>query len=294
MGRSVSFTLDFEDLRTSAEQPERVHFVTERLLDRLIEIGVKGTMFCVAETAARHPQLIARMVADGHEIGVHGLRHTPNDLLSAAEFRSEISQAKQMLEVMVGVHVVLYRAPQYSLIPETPWIPEILTDLGFLASSSVLPAKSVLYGWPGAPRTSFRWPSGLIELPSPVMKFGPTTIPYLGGAYLRLLPKAVRHRGISQADPATVLWSYCHPWEFDSEEPFYVFEDGGWLASRVGWMNRKGMMKRVEAVLSPIPGLPLGEIVAGLGELPIFEPSSVPREQVSRLQGTLRTRSRSK
>lgn len=293
MGRPVSFTLDFEDLRTSPDQEERVGHVTARLLDRLRQLGVRGTVFCVADVAERHPALIEQMVVDGHEIGVHGYSHTPNDLLTPEEFADQIGRAKEMIERLSGGRVDLYRAPQYSLVPETHWATQILFDLGFIASSSVLPAASPLYGWPGAPRTSFRWGSGLIELPSPVMRFGPTTIPFLGGTYLRLLPEAVRRRGLSIADPNTVLWSYCHPWEFDADESFYVFEDGGWIASRVGWMNRRGMMRRVESVLLPMPGAPLGEIIAGLGDLPVFDPV-IEVEPKGRLHGALRTRSRTR
>mgnify|MGYP006287004979 CR=1 FL=1 len=294
MVRPVSLTLDFEDLRTSPDQPERVGLVTRRLLERWAELGIRGTMFCVASTARDHPELIASMARDGHEIGVHGLHHTPNDLLTAEEFAQQTAEAKAILEDLSGVAVTLYRAPQYSLVPETPWIPSILTDLGFVASSSVLPAPSPLYGWPGAPTTTFRWPSGLIELPAPLLRLGPLTIPFLGGTYLRLLPARLRRRGRARASADTVLWAYCHPWEFDPDEPFYVFEDGGWLASRVGWMNRKGMLGRVERVLSPEPGLPLGEIIPTLGELPVFDPSIAEGASGSRLEGLLRTRSRAR
>jgi len=274
MSRPVSFTLDFEDLRTDPSvQEERVGVVTARLLQRLCELDIRGTFFCVGDVADRHPDLIRRMVADGHEIGVHGLHHIPNDLLGPERFRSDNERARQLLSDLSGTDVTLYRAPQYSLTPNTAWVPEILSELGFLASSSVLPARSPLYGWPGAPTTPFRWPCGLIELPSPVMKLGPAVIPFLGGTYLRLLPAALRRRGVRTADEATVLWTYCHPWEFDPDEPFYVYEHGGWLVSRVGWLNRKGMLKRVESTLRPVAGPRLGDIVSSLDDLPIFDPS---------------------
>lgn len=293
MARPITLTLDFEDLRTSSEQPERVGAVTDRLLDRFAELSIRGTMFCVAETAAAHPALIRRMVTEGHELAVHGLRHTPNDLLTPDEFAEQIATAKSILEDLGGTEVSLYRAPQYSLVPETAWIPEILTGLGFVASSSVLPAKSPLYGWPGAPTTAFRWPSGLVELPAPLLRVGPVSLPFLGGTYLRVLPAWLRARARAAADPDTVLWTYCHPWEFDPDEPFYVFEDGGWVASRVGWFNRRGMLRRLEAELRPVAGPPLGEVVAGLGELPVFDPPPVdPSAKGS--SGLLRTRARAK
>ena len=282
MDRLVSFTLDFEDLRTDPSvQEERVVLVTDRILGKLRERGIRGTFFCVGELAEQHPALMRRIVADGHELGVHGYQHIPNDLLGPERFRSDNEKAKEILSAIAGTEVVLYRAPQYSLVPSTPWIPEILTELGFIASSSVLPAHSPLYGWPGAPTTPFRWPSGLIELPSPVTKLGPMTFPFLGGTYLRLLPSAIRKRGVRSSDPASVLWTYCHPWEFDPDEKFYVYEHGGWLVSRIGWLNRRGMLKRVLNALEPQAGLPLGEIVASLGDVPLFDPFGTDQQLAS-------------
>lgn len=282
MDRLVSFTLDFEDLRTDPSvQEERVVLVTDRILGKLRERGIRGTFFCVGELAEQHPSLMRRIVADGHELGVHGYQHIPNDLLGPERFRSDNEKAKAILSDIAGAEVVLYRAPQYSLVPSTPWIPEILTELGFIASSSVLPAHSPLYGWPGAPTTPFRWPSGLIELPSPVTKLGPMTFPFLGGTYLRLLPSVIRKRGVRSSDPASVLWTYCHPWEFDPDEKFYVYEHGGWLVSRIGWLNRRGMLKRVLNALEPQAGLPLGEIVASLGDVPLFDPFGTDQQLAS-------------
>ena len=276
MAGPVTFTLDLEDLRTSPSQESRVESVTIRLLDRLAELSIRGTVFCVADVALRNEGLIARIAADGHEIGVHGLHHTPIDLLDPEAFAKETAEAKAVLEELSGSAVIGYRAPQFSLVAETVWAVEILSNLGFMYSSSVLPGKSPLYGWPGAPRHPFSWPSGLIEFPCPVFDVGPLTIPFLGGAYARVLPKGLARRGLQAADSDSVLWTYCHPWEFDPDEKFYVYEHGGWLASRVGWMNRRGMMGRIESVMATGVGLPLGERAAGLEGLAVQTPADVP------------------
>jgi peptidoglycan/xylan/chitin deacetylase (PgdA/CDA1 family) len=61
---------------------------TPRLLDLLGELGAPATFFVIASRARRHPQLIERMRAEGHEVGLHGalhLDHTcwPADLIEA-------------------------------------------------------------------------------------------------------------------------------------------------------------------------------------------------------------------
>jgi peptidoglycan/xylan/chitin deacetylase (PgdA/CDA1 family) len=59
---------------------------TPRLLDLLGEADVRATFFPISARARAHPELIARMREEGHEIGLHGalhLRHgsSPEDLL---------------------------------------------------------------------------------------------------------------------------------------------------------------------------------------------------------------------
>ncbi len=285
----ITFTLDLEDLRTSPAQESRVEQVTEGLLDRLAQLDVRGTVFCVADLARRHPALLARIAADGHELGVHGLHHAPIDTVEPAQFDGQTREARKLVEDAAGVAVTGYRAPQFSLVPETLWATDILAEQGFTYSSSVLPASSPLYGWPGAPLHPFRWPSGLVELPCPMVELAGVVIPFLGGAYLRVLPQALRRHGLRTVPDDTLLWTYCHPWEFDPDERFYVYEDGGWLVSRIGWLNRKGMLARVERTLAGGAGAPLGVLAAALEDLPTFRPPPVERER-GLGQGLLRRR----
>lgn len=182
-----------------------------------------------------------------------------------------------------------------SLVPDSAWTIPILGELGFVYSSSVLPAPSPLYGWPGLPRVPFRWVGGLIELPCPLVSIGPIHAPFLGGAYLRLMPGTLLRHGLRSSPDEAVLWSYCHPWEFDADEAFYVFDDGGWVASRIGWLNRKNMMKRVKRVLTTAPvGPTLGvhaQRLAADESLKVVDPESFTTIETKRrrLNGLLRT-----
>lgn len=290
MSTPVTFTLDFEDLRTSPTQECRVEYATSVILDRLAELDIRGTIFCVAEVAAREPALMRRITDLGHEIAVHGLQHTPIDLLGPERFHTQTVRAKEILEDLTGQQITGFRAPQFSVIPETAWAIDTLVELGFTYSSSVLPVATLMYGWSGAPRTPFRWDNGLIELPVPVVSIAGHSIPFLGGAYMRVLPSAVRRRGVRTAPADAVLWTYCHPWEFDPDEAFYVYEHGGWAVSRIGWLNRGGMLRRVERALA-VSGPPLRDVVSELGDLPVFQPDRAGSDAAgSRLQGTFRRR----
>ena len=60
----------------------------------------------------------------------------------------------------------------------------------------------------------------LLEIPVPVIKYGPVSIPYLGGIYLRYIPVFILKRLIDKEEHP-YLWTYCHPYDFDAEEPFF-------------------------------------------------------------------------
>ncbi len=103
-------------------------------------------------------------------------------------FRDETLYSKSLLEDIVQKSIDGYRAPIFSLAKSSRWAAEILKELGFIYSSSVLPAPSPLFGYPEAPLHPFQWPSGLIEIPAPVALVAGIKMSYLGGIYLRYLP----------------------------------------------------------------------------------------------------------
>lgn len=268
------FTLDLEDHRPDDSAELRFPSVTDELLDDLDGWGVTGTVFVVGEVVKNQPDLIARVAARGHEIGLHGARHVPLPDLGPERFRSETTEAADRLAQTVQADVVGFRAPIFSLVPSSVWAPEILTELGFAYSSSTLPARNPLYGWPGLPRLPFRWPSGLVELPSPTFGLGPARIPILGGTYLRIAPwplvglAARRHRG----DPAP--WCYTHPYDFDPGEQRWTIPEVGRVASRMMWWGRSRMRGRVERLVTGSDRRMI-DVVDGLSDLAVFEPEGV-------------------
>ena len=278
MTRPVTVTLDVEDLRASAEPEDRTVRMTEQVLDLFGRFEVRASVFVVGDVAERHPSLIRRIARDGHELGLHAHAHIPMASIPPERFHNATAGARAQLQDLSGQEVSGYRAPMMSLVPLSAWTIPILAELGFRYSSSVLPAPSPLYGWPGLPRRPFRWSDGLIEFPCPLVRFPGVDLPYLGGTYIRLLPDIVRRIGLRRATSSEVLWTYCHPWEFDTHEPYHTLPHIGRLASRIAWLGRSRMADRMGRVLTNPIGAPLGRIASGLAstDLPVVDPGAPP------------------
>jgi peptidoglycan-N-acetylglucosamine deacetylase len=86
---------------------------TPILLDALAAAGAKATFFLVGERARAYPDLARRITAEGHGIGVHGLRHRTMVLQSAREIERDIAEAARILEDVTGqpLPVRLLRPP---------------------------------------------------------------------------------------------------------------------------------------------------------------------------------------
>lgn len=200
--------------------PARVERNVQRLLDILSETGVQATFFTLGGIARRHPEIVQRIVAEGHELASHGTDHIRLDHLSGDAFRTDIRDSKKILEDLGGVAVNGYRAPTFSISRRTRWAHTILAEEGYRYSSSVYPVKHDLYGSPQAPHTAFMPCPGIIEIPMTVVPAFARNWPASGGGYFRLFPYVLTRWLLKQAagegDPAIF---YLHPWEIDPHQP---------------------------------------------------------------------------
>ena len=204
--------------------PRRVVRNTDRLLDILAASGVSGTFFMLGWVAERHPELVRRIVAEGHELASHGSDHYRLDQQSPAEFRDDIRRSKALLEDIGGAAVTGYRAPTFSVGVKSRWAHEILAEEGFRYSSSVYPIAHDLYGVPKAPRHPFCPLPGFIEIPLTTVRLFGRNFPTAGGGYFRLLPYAVTRTALRKAgsELRTSCVFYLHPWEIDPDQPRQV------------------------------------------------------------------------
>ena len=99
---------------------------TPRLLDLLEAVSARATFFPIAPRAAAQPDLIARMRAAGHAVGLHcdaHVRHSHRDLDS---LRSDTRSALGHL-ASVGVYPVHWRTPWGDL---APWSQDVARENG--------------------------------------------------------------------------------------------------------------------------------------------------------------------
>ena len=259
----LTFTVDVEDDGTGVA---RAAEMTARLLDLLEESQARATFFIVGTFAEAAPALVRAIAARGHEVASHGHHHRALVEDGPERLFHDLVRTRSLLEDLAGARVAGFRAPMFSLTAETPWAGDVLAEAGFAYSSSVLPARNWLHGWPGAPRRPFLWSSGVLEIPVPVVRLGPYELPVLGGMYLRYIPgwdlrRMARRLAAERPDS---LWTYCHPYDLDTEAPFTRRPEAGLIGSLFLWMNRGVMAGRLRAILEGRDSVPFAERIAPL------------------------------
>ena len=243
-------SIDVENLSRSVDVLD-FERALESLLKNLDSQKVKATFFVVGQLANKWETRIREIHGQGHEIGLHGFSHTPLSVLGRDKFEEETVKGGALLSDILGTQVSGYRAPYFSLTKATWWAPEILKSIGFTYSSSVLPAWNPQSSFPSAPKNPFMWSCGLIEFPVQSYGIGRLRIPLLGGAYVRLAPDLLYRAIRNLTDTSKFVYTYCHPYDFDTNESFYRVEGGSWLFSKLLFMRRELMMKRIIDMIHP-------------------------------------------
>ncbi len=226
--------IDFEDWY----HPELVEpFVSEKEkkpamfkgLDKILELlrknNSQATFFTVGELLESNPEILDKIISEGHEIGFHTMKHTRLDSPNyELKFKKEL---KEFDELTSGKSIG-FRAPTFSLNEKSSWVIDELVSNGYKYDSSVMPAKTSMYGMPTAQRSPYKItstnldkndPNGtLIEFPLMVTKLLGKTIPAAGGFYLRSLPLKIIKNAIKSYEKKEIPTSlYIHSWELTPE-----------------------------------------------------------------------------
>jgi len=195
---------------------------TAAALDLLDELDARATFFLLGMTVRRYPDLVAEIVARGHEPASHGFAHRPVYTQTQEEFRRDLAESVEAIAEAAGRAPVAYRAPAFSINRRTPWAYEELGAAGFRYDSSQYDSPKVPARIGGIPSEPYRLelPDGatLWELPVAVSTVAGRAVPVGGGSYWRLLPAPMLLRGLhAAAERSGFPVTYFHPYEVDPQ-----------------------------------------------------------------------------
>ena len=127
-----------------------------RIAALLRKYDVKATFYVPAVAALLHPDEQRELVAEGHEIGIHGWIHELNSVLPYENERDLMMRSADTLEKITGKRAVGMRTPSWDFSPSTLAIEK---ELGLLYDSSLMADEDcyelLLHGEP----------TGIVELP---------------------------------------------------------------------------------------------------------------------------------
>ena len=226
--------IDFEDwfhpeliqrhITTKKNKPTVVNGI-DKILEWLRKNETFATFFMVGELLEFKPELLDKIVDEGHEIAFHTMYHTRLDSLN---FREKFNEEIKKFEIMTSKKSRGFRAPSFSLNHTSSWAIDVLVENNYQYDSSIIPAKTRLYGIPNAVTEPYKITSAalerndpdskLLEFPLLTTKIFGKTIPACGGFYLRTLPLKIIENAINSNNNKGIPASfYIHSWELTPE-----------------------------------------------------------------------------
>lgn len=84
---------------------------TPQILDILKKNNIKATFFVTGPSAKKHPELIRRMVAEGHAVGVDTMTHPKLPRLNDAQLYYEVVGSRDILQTILNAPPVCLSPP---------------------------------------------------------------------------------------------------------------------------------------------------------------------------------------
>lgn len=84
---------------------------TPRVLDELQRVKAPATFFLLGAEVRLRPDLARQIVADGHELGLHGFSHPRYDKIAPTEARRDLEQGLEAIQRATGVRPRWFRPP---------------------------------------------------------------------------------------------------------------------------------------------------------------------------------------
>jgi peptidoglycan/xylan/chitin deacetylase (PgdA/CDA1 family) len=90
---------------------------TPKLLDAMAAVGARGTFFVRGDHAAEHPDIVRRIVDEGHALGHHSFSHGEPGATSAGALAAEVQRTLDLFQVLLNRSSTLFRPPHGKVTP---------------------------------------------------------------------------------------------------------------------------------------------------------------------------------
>jgi len=243
----------------------------DKILDWLRKNETYATFFVVGELLDVKPELIDKIISDGHEIAFHTMHHSRID---SPNFKEKFIEEIKLFDKITSKRSKGFRAPSFSLNYSSSWLIDVLSDYNYQYDSSVMPAKTKLYGMPKADVKPYRISSSSLEQDDPsskIIEFPLLTtrllgynIPACGGFYLRFLPLKIIERAIKNNMKKNIpVTFFIHSWELTPEfmrkinmsfsDKFITYHNIGKALSKMDVLIKKFKFTSFERFISENP-----------------------------------------
>jgi peptidoglycan-N-acetylglucosamine deacetylase len=197
----------------------------DTILDLLNKHNISATFFVVGDILQHTPELIDKIISNDHEIAFHTMHH---DRVDSPNFSNKFDDELKEFQKLTNNKSKGFRAPTFSLNKKSSFIIKMLEKYNYIYDSSIMPAKTSMYGNPNADKKPYKITSEnlennskngkLWEFPLMVTKLLGKQIPAAGGFYLRTLPLYMIKNAIKNYEKEHMpACFYVHSWELTPE-----------------------------------------------------------------------------
>lgn len=192
-------------------------------LDLFREHEIKATFFTLGWIADNYPEIIRKIVSEGHEIASAGYLARSVHEMTREQFAEDIERAKNALERAGSNRILGYRCAYKWLRKRDLWALDILADEGYVYDASLQPP---LYSFTRKHNQLFKHEietrNGKIwEFPASISSLFGFNFAVAGGNYLRQFPHSIMLYSFRKWCGATEnpFVIYFHPWELATDVP---------------------------------------------------------------------------
>ncbi len=256
--------IDFEDwfhpeliqrhITTKNNKPTVIDGI-DKILEWLRKNDTFATFFMVGELLETKPELLDKICGNGHEIAFHTMHHTR---LDAPNYKEKFAEEIKKFTDLTKGKSRGFRAPTFSLNNSTSWVIDTLVENNYQYDSSIVPARTKLYGIANAETKPYMIssekldsndPNGkILEFPLLITTVFGKNIPAGGGFYLRILPLRIIENAINNNNkydkPASF---YIHSWELTPE--FMPKVPLPFIDNFITYYNIRGALKKMDKII---------------------------------------------